>query len=120
MNESSRALSGKVAIVTGASRGIGRAVAQKLGRQGASVMVSYASNTEAAEKVVSTIRAAGAKAQAFERPLDGAKPVQDLFDATLIELKFFATSFRPGPPTPTSITRLRRRRLAKPQSSVRL
>ena len=76
-------LSSKVAIVTGASRGIGRAIAETLGRQGASVMVSYATNSKAAEQVVSTIRAAGARAEAFGRPLDGSKPVRDLFGATL-------------------------------------
>lgn len=76
-------LQGKVAIVTGASRGIGSAIAETLGRQGASVMVSYASNTGAAEKVVSAIRNAGAKAEAFKRPLDGPEPVRELFATTL-------------------------------------
>lgn len=47
-------LEGKVAIVTGASRGIGRAIAERLGRDGAKVVVTYASNQDKAEEVVST------------------------------------------------------------------
>ena len=50
---------GKVAVVTGASRGIGRAIAQKLGAEGAKVVVNYASSPEAAEEVVQAIQAAG-------------------------------------------------------------
>lgn len=53
----SRSLEGKVAIVTGASRGIGRAVAERLGRDGAKVVVTYAGNREKAEEVVSNIQA---------------------------------------------------------------
>lgn len=76
-------LHGKVAIVTGAARGIGRAIAETLGRQGASVMVNYASNTEAADEVVGVIRAAGSRAEALKLRLDGAQPVRDLFATTL-------------------------------------
>jgi 3-oxoacyl-[acyl-carrier protein] reductase len=76
-------LHGKVALVTGASRGIGRAVAETLGPQGASVMVNYASDARAAEEVVGTIRAAGARAEGIKLRLDGAQPVRELFAATL-------------------------------------
>jgi 3-oxoacyl-[acyl-carrier protein] reductase len=76
-------LHGKVAVVTGASRGIGRAIAETLGRQGASVMVNYASSTETAEEVVNAIRAAGSRAEGLKLRLDGAQSVQDLFAATL-------------------------------------
>jgi len=57
---------GKVAVVTGASRGIGRAIAQKLGAEGAKVVVNYASSPQAAEEVVQAIQAAGGQASAFQ------------------------------------------------------
>jgi 3-oxoacyl-[acyl-carrier protein] reductase len=83
MEQRTSLLDGKVAVVTGASRGIGRAIAETLGRQGAAVMVSYASNTEAAQEVVGVIRAAGSRAEALKLRLDGARAVRDLFTATL-------------------------------------
>ena len=82
-SRTSTPLQGKVAIVTGASRGIGRAVAETLGRQGASVMLNYASNDEAAEATVAAIRSAGSRAEAVKLRLDGAQPMRDLFAATL-------------------------------------
>jgi 3-oxoacyl-[acyl-carrier protein] reductase len=59
-------MTGKVAVVTGASRGIGAAIAKRLGRQGASVAVNYAGNREAAEAVVAEIGAGGGKAIAVQ------------------------------------------------------
>lgn len=55
-------LSNKVVIVTGASRGIGRAIAKALAHSGANVVVNYASSGEAAEQVVTEITAAGGNA----------------------------------------------------------
>lgn len=75
-------LLGRVAIVTGGGRGIGRAVALALGRQGASVIVNYASNDAAAADTVAAIEAGGGRALAVRSRLDGETPVRVLFDAT--------------------------------------
>ncbi|MFD7901027.1 SDR family oxidoreductase [Kitasatospora sp. NPDC059722] len=59
------ALAGKTALVTGGSRGIGRGIAERLGRDGALVAVHYGRNGKAAEEVVRTIEAAGGRAFAI-------------------------------------------------------
>ena len=57
-------LTGKVALVTGGSRGIGRACAIALAREGAEVCISYGSNEAAAKETLATIEAAGGKGSA--------------------------------------------------------
>ena len=66
MSSNSQKLSGKVALVTGASKGIGAAIARHLAAAGASVVVNYASSKAGADKVVAEITAAGGKAVAIQ------------------------------------------------------
>ena len=65
-------LDGKLALVTGASRGYGRAIAERLARDGAVVAVHYAVNDEAAKETVASITANGGQAFPVRAPLDGS------------------------------------------------
>ena len=67
-------LKGKVAVITGSSRGVGRAVALAYGKEGASVVVNYCSNEDAAGEVVGTIGEMGGRAVPFRA--DVAKPAE--------------------------------------------
>ena len=75
-------LDGKVAIVTGASKGIGASIAEELGKEGASVVVNYASSKEGADKVVKRITDAGGKAVAVGADLSKPEDVAKLIDGT--------------------------------------
>jgi len=75
-------LKGKVAVVTGASKGIGAATAKALAASGASVVVNYASSKDGADKVVSDIKAKGGKAIAVHGDVAKSADVQKLFDET--------------------------------------
>jgi 3-oxoacyl-[acyl-carrier protein] reductase len=76
-------LTGKVAIVTGASKGIGAAIAKSLGAAGASVVVNYASSKEGADKVVAAITAAGGKAVSVGGDVSKAKEAQGIVDSAI-------------------------------------
>ena len=76
-------LEGKVAVVTGASSGIGRAIALELGRQGASVAVNYHSHPEPAHEVVVEIEQSGGKAFAIQADVGNASEVQRLISETV-------------------------------------
>jgi 3-oxoacyl-[acyl-carrier protein] reductase len=75
-------LTGKVAVVTGASKGIGAGIAKELAAQGASVVVNYASSKEGAEKVVAEITKAGGKAIAVGGSVAKASEIEKLFAET--------------------------------------
>src|SRR6202012_3745071 len=75
-------LTGKVAVVTGASKGIGAGIAKELAAQGASVVVNYASSKEGAEKVVAEITKAGGKAVAIGGSVAKAAEIEKLFAET--------------------------------------
>ncbi|HYP98007.1 MAG TPA: glucose 1-dehydrogenase [Polyangiaceae bacterium] len=76
-------LTGKVAVVTGASKGIGAAIATALGAEGASVVVNYASSKAGADKVVASITEAGGKAIAVKADVSKAAEAKALIDDTL-------------------------------------
>jgi 3-oxoacyl-[acyl-carrier protein] reductase len=74
-------LDGKVALVTGASRGIGRAIAVRLAQDGAAVVVNYSGNLKAALETVNAIEAATGRAVAVQGDVGKVGDIQRLFDA---------------------------------------
>jgi 3-oxoacyl-[acyl-carrier protein] reductase len=77
----SKALAGKVALVTGGSRGIGAAIARRLARDGADVAISYAVSADKAEAVVADLKKEGVRAAAFKVDQADAAQVADLVEA---------------------------------------
>lgn len=76
-------LAGKVAVVTGASKGIGAGIAKALASEGAAVVVNYASSKAGADKVVADIEAAGGKALAVQGDVSKADQARGLIDAAV-------------------------------------
>lgn len=76
-------LNGKTAIVTGGSRGIGKAVCLELARRGCNIVLSFAGNTAAADQTVAECQALGVQALAVQGNVADADAVKALFDATL-------------------------------------
>lgn len=72
---------GKTAIITGASRGIGAAIARRLARDGMQVVINYASSAQQAEELVAAIKADGGAAIAVKADVASADEVKTLFDA---------------------------------------
>ena len=76
-------LSGKIAMVTGSSRGIGRAMAERLSCEGASVAINYVNNSNSAREVVAGIETAGGAAIALQGDVAKLEDIQGLFDQTI-------------------------------------
>ena len=74
---------GKVAIVTGASRGIGSAVAERLGRDGFTVIVNYSGSAEAADALVRKITEGGGRALAVKADVSDPGAVREIFETTV-------------------------------------
>lgn len=79
--ESLRPLEGKVAIVTGGSRGIGAAIAKELARKGAQVAINYQSNVESADAVVKAIEEEGGNSYAIKADVSNANDIQQFIGA---------------------------------------
>jgi NAD(P)-dependent dehydrogenase (short-subunit alcohol dehydrogenase family) len=78
-------LKGKVALVTGGSRGIGRGISQHLARSGATVIINYTSDVNAATEVVEAIAQEGGKALAFRADISRVGEIRYLFDEILLQ-----------------------------------
>jgi 3-oxoacyl-[acyl-carrier protein] reductase len=76
-----KALNGKVALVTGASRGIGRAIALRLAHDGAAVVVNYVGSAQQAQDAVGQIEKEGGRAVAVQADVSKSGDVKRLFDA---------------------------------------
>lgn len=78
----SKKLTGKVAVVTGASKGIGASIAEHLAEEGASVVVNYSTSKEGADRVVKAIERKGGKALAVQANMSNQKDIDRLFSET--------------------------------------
>jgi 3-oxoacyl-[acyl-carrier protein] reductase len=79
----STGLENKVAIVTGSSRGIGKAIAERLGRDGAKVVVTYHGKQDKAEEVVSAIKTSGSEAITLQVDVRNLENIRQLFQKTI-------------------------------------
>ena len=79
-------MTGKIAVVTGGSRGIGRAVCLELARRGANVVFSYAGNTAAAQETLKQLEALGVQARAVQGDVSDPAAAKELVDTAVKEL----------------------------------
>jgi 3-oxoacyl-[acyl-carrier protein] reductase len=78
-------LQGKTAVVTGASKGIGAAIAQELANDGAAVVINYANSPQQAEALAAKIRAAGGRAKAVRADVSKPAEARQLIKAAVSE-----------------------------------
>ena len=81
----SKKLAGKVAIVTGASKGIGSEIALQLAKEGASIVVNYATSKDGADRIVAEITKNGGKALAIQANVSNESEIKHLFAETLVK-----------------------------------
>ena len=81
-----KSLTGKVAIITGSSKGIGRGIAERLAHDGAAVAINYAHDDEKAQDVVTSINQNGGKAIAIQGDISKITDIESLFKSTIEQL----------------------------------
>jgi NAD(P)-dependent dehydrogenase (short-subunit alcohol dehydrogenase family) len=81
-------LEGRVALVTGGGRGIGKAVSERFAREGATVAVNYRRDAAAADDTVAAIVAAGGEAKAYQASVDDAEQVQAMVEQVVADFGF--------------------------------
>lgn len=82
-HDPARPLAGKVALITGAGRGIGKGIALELGKRGASVVVNYGSSAKSADEVVAELAKLGSKGIAIQADISNPASVSELFEKAL-------------------------------------
>src|ERR1700690_2980103 len=98
-----RPLAGKGALVTGGSRGIGAAIAERLAADGASVAITYSKGADAASSVVKEIERGGGRAIAIQADAAEADAVRNAFELTVTTL---AADFEVGPGGAPNVNRM--------------
>ena len=87
MTTNSKKLEGKIALITGGSRGIGAAIAKRLAADGANVAITYTKRTDAAASVVQEIERAGGKAMAIQADATDANAVKAAVEKDRCDLR---------------------------------